>query len=338
MISTPASIEYIEGNEEASETSFQSLEIAGTEHKGDSKTTKAMFAIVKVLMKVGYQLGKGLRKSLNGIAEPITLQENPRKAGLGFYSQGHPKKARETIKITSDLTSPSTHNDNAILGLDESSEQNNQDQGQDEKVPALAELEKDLEHPSSMMQPLEESTKVVDIGMGEIVKEVKIGKHMSSEIRTTIIELLNEYIDIFVWSYHDIPGLDTNIVEHKLPIIPGATPIRQQLRRMKPEVALKIKEEVEKQWNPSFLAVVEYPQWVDNIVSVPKKDGKVCMCMDYRDLNRASPKDNFPLPYIGVLVDNTMRHQIFSFMDGFSGYNQIQMAPEDREKTTFITA
>ena len=61
------------------------------------------------------------------------------------------------------------------------------------------------------------------------------------------------------------------------------------------------------------------------------------MCVDYRDLNRASPKDDFPLPHIDILVDNTTKFPLFSFMDGFSGYNQIKMAPEDIEKTTFIT-
>ena len=61
------------------------------------------------------------------------------------------------------------------------------------------------------------------------------------------------------------------------------------------------------------------------------------MCVDYRGLNWASPKDDFPLPHIDVLVDNTMQHKIFSFMDGFSGYNQIKMVAEDMEKTTFVT-
>jgi len=72
-------------------------------------------------------------------------------------------------------------------------------------------------------------------------------------------------------------------------------------------------------------------------VPVLKKDGKVRMCVDYRDLNKASPKDDFPLPHIDVLVDSTARCKVFSFMDGFSGYNQIKMALEDREKTSFIT-
>ncbi|KAG8485283.1 hypothetical protein CXB51_021421 [Gossypium anomalum] len=114
-------------------------------------------------------------------------------------------------------------------------------------------------------------------------------------------------------------------------------PIQQKLRRMRPEMLLKIKEEVKKQFDAGFLQASKYLEWVANIVPVPKKDGKVRMCVDYHNLNRASPKDNFPLPHIDTLVDNTAKHSWFSFMDGFSGYNQIKMAPEDMEKTTFIT-
>jgi hypothetical protein len=73
------------------------------------------------------------------------------------------------------------------------------------------------------------------------------------------------------------------------------------------------------------------------VVVVPKKDGKIRVCVDYRDLNKASPKDDFPLPHIDILVDNTARNATYSFMDGFSSYNQIRMAEEDKEKTTFLT-
>ncbi|KAJ9693906.1 hypothetical protein PVL29_009734 [Vitis rotundifolia] len=86
-----------------------------------------------------------------------------------------------------------------------------------------------------------------------------------------------------------------------------------------------------------FISVVEYPKWLANVVPVPKKDGKVRVCADFRDLNKASPKDDFSLPHIDLLVDNTAGHSMLSFMDGFSGYNQILMALEDMEKTTFIT-
>ena len=83
--------------------------------------------------------------------------------------------------------------------------------------------------------------------------------------------------------------------------------------------------------------MVNYLEWLANVVPVPKKDGKVRMCVDFRDLNNASPKDDFPLPHIDFLVDNTVGHALLSFIDGFSGYNQIKMALEDMEKTSFIT-
>ncbi|WJZ85652.1 hypothetical protein VitviT2T_005173 [Vitis vinifera] len=82
--------------------------------------------------------------------------------------------------------------------------------------------------------------------------------------------------------------------------------------------------------------LVEYPEWLANVVLVPKKDDKVRVCVDFRDLNKASPKDDFPFPHIDLLVDSTVDHSMLSFMDGFSGYNQILMAPEDMKKTTFI--
>jgi len=133
-----------------------------------------------------------------------------------------------------------------------------------------------------------------------------------------------------------MPGLSSDIGQHKLPLNPECSLVKQKLRRMKLEMSLKIKE-VKKQFDAGFLVVARYPEWVANIMPVPKKDGKVRMCMDYKDLNHASPKDNFPLPHIDVLVDNMTNFALFSFMDEFLGYNQIKMAPEDMEKTTFIT-
>ena len=83
--------------------------------------------------------------------------------------------------------------------------------------------------------------------------------------------------------------------------------------------------------------MVEYPEWLANVVLVPKKNDKVRVCVDFQDLNKASSKDDFPLSHIDMLVDSTAGHSMLSFMDGFSGYNQILMAPNDMEKTFFIT-
>ena len=96
-----------------------------------------------------------------------------------------------------------------------------------------------------------------------------------------MIDLLRKYSDVFAWSYQDMPGLDTNIVVHHLPLREECTPIKQKLRKVKPEMLLKIKKEVKKQLDAGFLEVSKYPQWVANIVPVLKKDGKVRMCVDY---------------------------------------------------------
>ena len=86
-----------------------------------------------------------------------------------------------------------------------------------------------------------------------------------------------------------------------------------------------------------FIKLVHQAEWITNAVLVPKKDGNVRMCMDFRDLNKACPNDDFLLPHIDVLVDNKAGSALISFMDGFSGYNQIKMAPRDMTKTTFTT-
>ncbi|KAI5385203.1 hypothetical protein KIW84_071981 [Lathyrus oleraceus] len=196
------------------------------------------------------------------------------------------------------------------------------------------ELARLLRQEEKVIQPHEEPIEVVNLGTDEVKREVKIGAALEESVKGRLVVLLKEYVDIFAWSYQDMPGLDTDIVVHKLPLRTDCPPVKQKLRRTRPDMAMKIKEEVQKQWDAGFLAVTNYPPWVANIVPVPKKDGKVRMCVDYRDLNRASPKDDFPLPHIDVLVDNTAQFSVFSFMDGFSGYNQIKMSPDDMEKTT----
>ena len=134
-----------------------------------------------------------------------------------------------------------------------------------------------------------------------------------------------------------MPGLDPKIVSHKIPLFPDIKSKKQKLRRLASDMFLVVRDEVMKQLEAGFLEVAKYPQWMANVVLVLKKDGRIRMCVDYRDLNKASPKDDFPLPHIDVLVDNTARSYRYSFKDGYSGYNQIMMDEEDKEKTTFIT-
>ena len=105
-----------------------------------------------------------------------------------------------------------------------------------------------------------------------------------------------------------------------------------------PEQDQAIAEEVQKLQEASFIREVYYPDWLANVVMVKKASGKWRMCMGFTDLNKACPKDSYPLPRVNVLVDSTARHQLLSFMDAFSGYNQIRMHKADQEKTSFVTS
>ena len=88
---------------------------------------------------------------------------------------------------------------------------------------------------------------------------MKIGITLSSATRKELIDLLQDYSDVFAWSYQDMPGLDTDIVVHRLPLREECMPVKQKLRRVKPEMLLKIKEEVKKQLDAGFLEVAKYP-------------------------------------------------------------------------------
>ena len=115
---------------------------------------------------------------------------------------------------------------------------------------------------------------------------------------------------------------------------PEKKPVQQRRQVFAPERD----QEVNKLLSVGFIREVYYPNWLANVVLVKKVNGKWRMCVDFMDLNKACPKDSFPLPMIDQLVDSTAGHKLLMFMDVFSGYNQIKMAEEDQEKTAFITS
>ena len=98
---------------------------------------------------------------------------------------------------------------------------------------------------------------------------------------------------------------------------------------MSVEKQVAIEAEVQKLLEIGFIREEKYPTWLANVVLVRKTNGEWRMCMDYTDLNKACLKDCFPLPRIDQLVDSTSGHELLSFMDAFSGYNQIKMNPKD---------
>nr|XP_012466222.1 unnamed protein product [Gossypium raimondii] len=115
----------------------------------------------------------------------------------------------------------------------------------------------------------------LEIGSLEEGNEVKIGTDITAKTRRDLIELLRKFKDVFAWSYQDMPGLSIDIVVHRLPIREDCKPVQQKLRRMRPDIVLKIKEEVKKQFDAAFLQEVKYSEWVANVDPIPKKDRKM---------------------------------------------------------------
>jgi hypothetical protein len=169
-----------------------------------------------------------------------------------------------------------------------------------------------------------------------IVENVHIGAWCSSNEIVTYTSLFKEFRDIFAWSYEEMSGIDPEIVIHEIKTYPDAKPVRQCLHPVHPCKAAAIKLEVEKLLKADFIYPMALTNWVSNLVTIDKKQGTICVCVDYRDINKACPKDNFPTPFIDQIVDDYAGSEIFSLMDGFSGYNQINIVPEDQHKTAFI--
>jgi hypothetical protein len=104
---------------------------------------------------------------------------------------------------------------------------------------------------------------------------------------------------------------------------------------MRTEVLEEVKKEIEKMLEVGFIRPCRYAEWISSIVPVQKKDGRWRVCVDFRDLNRATPKDEYPMPIAEMLINVVDGNKIMSFMDANAGYNQIFMAPEDIHKTAF---
>jgi hypothetical protein len=104
---------------------------------------------------------------------------------------------------------------------------------------------------------------------------------------------------------------------------------------MRTKVLEEVKKEIEKMLEAGFIRLCRYAEWISTIVPVRKKDGRWRVCVDFRDLNRATPKDEYPMPVAETLINIAAGNKILSFMDGNASYNQIFMAPYDMHKTAF---
>ena len=122
-----------------------------------------------------------------------------------------------------------------------------------------------------------------------------------------------------------MPGIPREVTEHALKIRPGSKLVKQRLCHVDEEKHRAIGEEIAKLLAAGFIKEVYHPEWLANPILVRKKSGKWRMCVDYMGLNKACPKDLFPLPHIDQVVDSTSGCETLCFLDVYSGYHQIMM-------------
>ena len=160
---------------------------------------------------------------------------------------------------------------------------------------------------------------------------------MRAHIKLKYIELFREFSDVFTWSYEDLKSYDTEIIQHKIPLKENQKPSRQKFHRINPVQLPLVEKEIKKMYDAGIIVHVRYLDWVSNLVSVRKKTGEIRLCIDFRNLNKASLKDNYPLPKMDHILQRVVGSRRISLLDGFSGYNQILVHGNDQLKTTFTT-
>ncbi|GKC69910.1 hypothetical protein Tco_1115793 [Tanacetum coccineum] len=158
------------------------------------------------------------------------------------------------------------------------------------------------------------------------------------EGRKALCDLLRRNLDIFAWKPADMTGVPRHIAKHKLNVREGCSPTRQKKRGQAPERNKAMQVEVEKLIDAGIMKEVHYHSWLSNPMMVKKHDDSWRMCVDFKDLNKACPKDGYPLPEIDWKVKSLCGYPFKCFMDAYKGYHQIKMAKEDEEKTSFITS
>ena len=155
----------------------------------------------------------------------------------------------------------------------------------------------------------------VDIGDGDRPRPMFISANLDPEYKQELKNLLKEYKDCFAWEYYEMPGLDRAIVEHRLPIKLGYRPYQQGARWCNPKILPDIKAEITWLIEATFIRQCCYAEWISNVVPIYKKNGKLRVCIDFRNLNKAMPMDGYPTnsQYVGRCRCRTQGDQFYGW-------------------------
>jgi hypothetical protein len=163
-----------------------------------------------------------------------------------------------------------------------------------------------------------------------------LGSQLSDEQEKILLKFLFNNKDVFSWSANDICGVNRDVIEHSLNVDPAIRARKLKLRKTFDDKAVSARNEVKILLSARVIREVKYSEWLAYTIMVKNSNEKWRTCIDFTDLNKACPKDEFPLPRIDSLVDAAATSELMSLFDSYSGYHQIWMKKEDEPKTSFI--
>ena len=209
-----------------------------------------------------------------------------------------------------------------------------------------------IEAPKLELKELPANLRYAFLGSDQTLPVI-IASDLTSGQEEELISLLKENKEALGWCMADIKGISPTVVQHHIHLMEGSRPSREPQRRANPVMKEAIKKEVLKCLDHGIIYPISDSQWVSPVQVVPKKSGITVVpndgneliptrvqtgwrvCIDYRKLNTATWKDHFPLPFIDQMLERLAGQEYYCFLDGYSGYNQVPIALEDQDKTTF---
>ncbi|CAN6547338.1 unnamed protein product [Malus baccata var. baccata] len=202
------------------------------------------------------------------------------------------------------------------------------------------------------LKPLPSHLKYIFLGENETLPSI-ISSSLTAQEEEKLVRVLKEFKSALGWTLADIKGISSTTCMHHIFLEEGAKPTREAQRRLNPPMMDVVKNEIIKLLDCGVIYPISDSSWVSPIQCVPKKSGVTVVenaenelvptriqtgwrvCIDYRKLNTTTRKDHFPLPFLDQMLERLAGHSFYCFLDGYSGYNQIVIAPDDQEKTTF---
>ncbi|CAN6720975.1 unnamed protein product [Malus baccata var. baccata] len=209
-----------------------------------------------------------------------------------------------------------------------------------------------IQAPIHYLKPLQSHLKYIFLGENETLPAI-ISSSLTAQEEKKLVRVLKEFKSALGWTLADIKGINPTTCMHHIFLEEGAKPTREAQRRLNPPMMEVVKKEIIKLLDCGVIYPISDSRWVSPIQCVPKKSGVTVVenaenelvptriqtdwrvCIDYRKINATTRNDHFPLPFLDKMLERLAGHSFYCFLDGYSGYNQIVIAPDDQENTTF---